>query len=428
MTALIIDDQARQCLDAGLHATMEHAGRLRVTHLDGPLPDVAVRQLGTTLPIVDCRFHHSYRHFIYDESKPPMVDMRTCLVCETPMVAVLGVASERGTLHLTLGLCPRCGFVQHIRRPSRAFYSDLYRTVWDPAKQDRSAWPQTIGARKDILEQVADLIPAQARVLELGTGWGQSLVGFHMAGHTCVGIEAASHRAAFVNERLGLPCAVGESEAITIGEGPFQPESFDLIYSFHVLEHVYDPRQVLTHTRQLLKPDGLMYVNLPRVDAENLTCNVQDLSHTCSFSLANLVGLMESVGFTIVRATAVEGGICVIGRKATPAAPAAWADRLAQTCQTLPLSNLAYVMEMAGLGVPVPATAAGLRIEWLLATGLEPRGAIYLDMIAALPPLTCSAITALQDGIRAGHSLSRLARWLPLRLAFPVPGGMTRYY
>jgi hypothetical protein len=58
--------------------------------------------------------------------------------------------------------------------------------------------------RTDILTDVAALIPAHARLLELGCGWGTALAGFHQAGHDAIGVEATSHRAAFVRERLGL--------------------------------------------------------------------------------------------------------------------------------------------------------------------------------------------------------------------------------
>jgi hypothetical protein len=125
MPSLIIDDRTPHCLDPALHRTMHHAGSVRVTHLTEPLPEAPIQAIGATLPIVACQFHPSYQHFTYSGMLPPMVDLTGCLVCHTAMVPLLAVADRLGALYLTLGLCPRCGFIQHMRRPPRAFYGRL---------------------------------------------------------------------------------------------------------------------------------------------------------------------------------------------------------------------------------------------------------------------------------------------------------------
>jgi SAM-dependent methyltransferase len=43
----------------------------------------------------------------------------------------------------------------------------------------------------------------------------------------------------------------------------FHDNSFDVVYSFQVLEHVRDPRRVLAESWRVLKPGGILYCNAP---------------------------------------------------------------------------------------------------------------------------------------------------------------------
>jgi SAM-dependent methyltransferase len=53
-----------------------------------------------------------------------------------------------------------------------------------------------------------------------------------------------------------IQCGIGE-------EMPFSDESFDVVYSFQVLEHVSDPFQVLSESWRVLKFGGVLYCNAP---------------------------------------------------------------------------------------------------------------------------------------------------------------------
>lgn len=53
-----------------------------------------------------------------------------------------------------------------------------------------------------------------------------------------------------------IQCGIGE-------EMPFSDESFDVVYSFQVLEHVSDPFKVLSESWRVLKSGGVLYCNAP---------------------------------------------------------------------------------------------------------------------------------------------------------------------
>jgi SAM-dependent methyltransferase len=62
--------------------------------------------------------------------------------------------------------------------------------------------------------------------------------------------------------RTGAEVFVGD-----ILNAPFPRESFDVITCFDVLEHLYEPLQVMTKVREWLKPGGIFYVQVPNVDS-----------------------------------------------------------------------------------------------------------------------------------------------------------------
>jgi SAM-dependent methyltransferase len=64
--------------------------------------------------------------------------------------------------------------------------------------------------------------------------------------------EAASGAQVFVGDVLGAP---------------FSPNSFDVITGLHILEHVYNPREVISRIWKLLKPGGVFYMLCPNIDA-----------------------------------------------------------------------------------------------------------------------------------------------------------------
>lgn len=91
------------------------------------------------------------------------------------------------------------------------------------------------------------------RVLDLGCGDGRSLDVFRRRDPSVdwTGIDIADSPAARLRTTAGGTFAVYDGVEI-----PFGPESFDMIYSKHVLEHVRKPLELLRHVRRTLKPVG----------------------------------------------------------------------------------------------------------------------------------------------------------------------------
>lgn len=138
---------------------------------------------------------------------------------------------------------------------------------YDVAPEDYWSNPHSEATRDYFADQIAMYIrlskrdPHACTALDIGAGVGNGMVALGQAGFEVCGLEPSlSFRRAAI-ERLGIP-----PSRLTLGSvenADFPPKSFDFISFSAVLEHLADPAEALRKTVIWLKPDGLMYVEVP---------------------------------------------------------------------------------------------------------------------------------------------------------------------
>jgi SAM-dependent methyltransferase len=153
--------------------------------------------------------------------------------------------------------CVGCESVFMRRRPTSRWFDEFYAQQWDQrghAEAPTRAAPKPL---TKVAQLCAPFLAPRAHVLDVGAGFGGTLLGFREAGHRVHAIERSSHRAAFLRDRLGIPCAQSPIESFT------PDEKFDLVCLHHVYEHVSEPAAVIGHVARLLKPGGRIYLAVP---------------------------------------------------------------------------------------------------------------------------------------------------------------------
>ena len=113
------------------------------------------------------------------------------------------------------------------------------------------------------LQYISEYIePADAgrNVLEIGCSWGYFLKLASEAGVKPFGVELNTVRAAYVDEKLGIPCdtslEVCESRGLR----------YRKIFLFYVLEYAPDPVKYLQRLVELLEPGGAVVMVTPNLD------------------------------------------------------------------------------------------------------------------------------------------------------------------
>jgi len=161
--------------------------------------------------------------------------------------------------------CAVCGFRHVLPLPEpealerayrEAYYSEEKPTFLAHAGEDQE-WAEL--TQRDRLETFERLLPAgRRRLLDIGSGPGFFLQSAAQRGWRVLGIEP-SRQAAAHTRSLGIEVVEGffnASTASALG-------AFDVVHLNNVLEHVPNPLEVVTLTRDLLAAGGLLCLNVP---------------------------------------------------------------------------------------------------------------------------------------------------------------------
>jgi ubiquinone/menaquinone biosynthesis C-methylase UbiE len=102
------------------------------------------------------------------------------------------------------------------------------------------------------------------KVLEIGCGFGGGVINLHKNGALAYGVdidEDAIEIAKIIAKQEGIN---QDNFYIGVAENlPFDDETFDIVWSIQVLEHVQDPFKALTESIRVLKPKGIFFVHCP---------------------------------------------------------------------------------------------------------------------------------------------------------------------
>lgn len=193
--------------------------------------------------------------------------------------------------------CHRCGIVFANPMPSDEALARMYspegrwgRTHADDQHEARPSSRYLVRLFAPVQPgfDIARPAPGSA-VLDFGCGAGEILDALQDLGWTTYGIEPAVNQA-FVRHRelRDIPSSA----------------MFDLAVAHHVLEHVGDPLRILRALFECLKPGGLLFVSVPRLDAlaqhgDYRYC-INDRAHIVSYTTDAMAALMGMAGFEAV--------------------------------------------------------------------------------------------------------------------------------
>lgn len=210
------------------------------------------------------------------------------------------------TYPLELVFCPRCSLVQITETvpPEKLFREYVYLSSFSDTMLRHAAdlSASLIGSQH---------LEAQSLVVEVASNDGYLLQNYQRAGIPVLGIEPATNIARVASQRGVRTICDFFSEDLAgrlTGEG----YKADVIHAHNVLAHVPDLNGFVRGFRQLLKPDGVIVVEVPYVKDMIDRCEFDTVyhEHLSYFSLTALNALFTRNGLTIqnVERLPIHGG------------------------------------------------------------------------------------------------------------------------
>ncbi|MGL4489961.1 MAG: class I SAM-dependent methyltransferase [Rhizobiaceae bacterium] len=191
----------------------------------------------------------------------------TCPLCGAANQSLVSEKDRHGNPLRTI-LCDGCGIITNDPIPSdeelAAFYKKDYRTDYKGTVEPRmrQVWRNFVRMEQHMIAN-RDVYAAGMKCLDLGSGSGEFMFLAKAMGMNCRGVEPNEGYANYCKEKLDLDVANQ-----TLEETKFAESSFDLIRLSHVLEHMRDPVRSLKVLHSWLNAGGMLYIEVPDIEAE----------------------------------------------------------------------------------------------------------------------------------------------------------------
>ncbi len=261
-------------------------------HFSGMLPSVRVALLTITREV-------------------PFETAESCEACEQKMTVFCKLISEKDQRVVRVGVCQNCGYIGYLDRPTKNWIVDFYSKDWD------KEFPRTVEDIKTNFElpngrikgsrHTAFMLHKQLPInfsrpfLEIGSGYGQVMKHFSDAGFKEVyGVENSHLRAERVHSAFGFKIYEGDFGSSKLTTTLSQHAPFSLVFSHHVLEHTYHPKEVIAEVSKLQNDGDVFILCLPNCSYEHILYQALYLPHLHGFTPESLEIILNKCGYEVL--------------------------------------------------------------------------------------------------------------------------------
>lgn len=157
-------------------------------------------------------------------------------------------------------------------------------------------WYRALHAQ--VLDALDSVRPGHGRLLDAGCGTGGFLARLRRErpGQAAMGLEYNPGAAARAQAKAGVPVVSGTVNAL-----PFADASFSVLVSLDVLSHAaVDPAKALAEMQRVLRPGGMLIVNLPAFDWLRSTHDIR-VQNARRFTRSTAAAMLAGAGLAQVR-------------------------------------------------------------------------------------------------------------------------------
>jgi SAM-dependent methyltransferase len=188
------------------------------------------------------------------------VDCPICNLPPTKFIGKRGGASHRENLGVEAEIwaCGKCGLLFANPMPVpvgglEQHYSIDADQYFEYHKSDRRL---SIG--HELIQEAEEILGGKGKLLDVGTGRGEIILSAKERGWQVAGVEPSDGFAAYTERVTGV-----EIRRETVENCGFSDEEFDVVILSAVLEHLYNPDEVVAEISRITRRGGLFYFDVP---------------------------------------------------------------------------------------------------------------------------------------------------------------------
>ncbi len=241
-------------------------------------------------------------------SHAPLADVQSsCPMCDNPDAWSLTKRDRHGEpLHVVM--CSRCTLVRVDPLPSaqeeEAYYTEDYRADYkgSSSPQIKHIWREFSVAQKR-MAQLKPYLQPNSKVVDIGSSLGGVVQTLRTRGFEATGVEPYRDYYEFSQRAWNIEvanCVFTKYEA---------PAPIDLATLFHVVEHVVNLHEVLTHLKTQMAPDGKIFVEVPNILHTGASPRGRyHKAHVLGYSTFTLRMAFEKAGFRVLECSTNSNG------------------------------------------------------------------------------------------------------------------------
>lgn len=205
--------------------------------------------------------------------------------------------------------CPACKLYSlRFKGNYKEFIEEYYNEEFFTGSEDRAgyvdyegdSWPEQKNMQR-YLSRITHY-KKSGRLLDCGCATGIFMAEAEKSGFEVNGFDVSDY--AVEKAQIKFPEKVTKD---TLQSIKFDPETFDVITLFDVIEHLEEPLKALRRLKRMLKNDGLLMINtgdvgswLARIEGKNWHFFIPP-QHFFFFSRNTITMLLEQVGFKVIK-------------------------------------------------------------------------------------------------------------------------------
>jgi SAM-dependent methyltransferase len=249
-----------------------------------------------------------------------VVDVTTCDLCRSSSWdEVYSGLDHPGRSPLRIVRCRKCGLMTQNPRRSVTAAQDHYGAIEMVSTEEADAEMEKrrVGYEVDLL-RLASLTQGR-RLLDVGCSTGDFLRVARDAGWDAWGVEPSKAQSDFARDRRGLRVRTG-----ILDPADWKGQAFDAVTLNFVLEHIPDPRPVLSASLAVLAPGGVLFVMVPNCGALEVRTRMKlgrfqgsreaDAGHAYFYTRSTLAAFVEAAGGKVIRQRDGIGGVVFVRR------------------------------------------------------------------------------------------------------------------
>lgn len=225
-----------------------------------------------------------------------LIILPCCSLCGSEDFSVLTEVYLESELNFfSTSVCHNCLHVFRSIYPSIEWFKKCWRKIATDNRKPNPAVENLRGARYEGYYDILSKYAQNGRLLDVGAAYGTGSKIFQDNGFFVEAIEAENNKVDYIEQIFQIPVVSRSIETLIWGK-----RSYDVILLAHILEHLDDPKFVMSHIQNLLNPNAILYVSIPIFPYFIDWSDALYLAHRNNFSEENLINLITENGFEIL--------------------------------------------------------------------------------------------------------------------------------